>query len=98
MKKLYSIYDFKAEFYAPPFVAANREDAARQVAMALMASPTIPPAMYPEDFFLMELAEWNEVDGEISGCGPLRLSSCELILRKFVKKSETPDSKGTDNA
>lgn len=88
MKKLYSIYDVKAGYYAPPFVANNADDAERQIAMALMASPTIPPAMYPEDFYLEHLGDWDDVSGVIAS-NLLRISSCELILRKFSRRKKT---------
>lgn len=102
MKKLFSIFDVKASSYAPPFVAANEVDASRQIAMALMASPSIPPSMFPEDFFLVELGTWDEVSGEIKS-EILRHASCEFILRKFAKKPvesniEFSEPKGNENA
>lgn len=85
LKYIYSIYDAKAGYYAPPFVAINEQDAMRQIAMALMASPTIPPAMYPEDFYLYQIAKWQEVTGDVAPDNQ-RLVSCEWILRTFTQK------------
>lgn len=89
MKKLFSIYDVKAGYFAPPFLASNEQDASRQIAMAIMASPTIPPAMYPEDFFLVQLGDFDEVSGVVKS-EILRHYSCDWILKTFTKKSSTP--------
>lgn len=102
MKQLYSIYDVKASSYAPPFVAANEADASRQIAMALMASPSIPPSMYPEDFYLVYLGSWDEVTGEIKS-EIIRHCSCEWILLAYAKrpaaeKAEELKKEGVENA
>lgn len=86
VKKIYAIYDVKAGYYTPPFVANNDQDAMRQIAITLMTSPTIPPAMYPEDYYLHQIAKWNEVTGDIASDNS-RLVSCEWILHTFQKKS-----------
>lgn len=82
MKKLYSLYDKKGEFYAPPFVAQNEFDAERQIVAALIASPTIPPSQFPEDFYLVQLGDWDEVTGVIRS-DIIRWASCDLMLRKY---------------
>lgn len=97
MKKLYAIYDVKSETHTPPFVASNEHDAARQMASALMSSPTIPPAIYPEDFYLVQLGRWDEISGVIHP-EIIRHCSCEFILRSFAKKSASAEeSKKEEN-
>lgn len=95
-KKLYAIYDVKSGSYTPPFVAANEHDAARQMAMAIMSSPTIPPAIYPEDFYLVQLGSWDDVSGVISS-DILRHCSCEFIMRTFAKTSASVADNKEDN-
>lgn len=101
-KKIYSIYDVKAGFYAPPFVANTDGEASRQIAMALMASPTIPPAMYPEDFALCQVGDWDEVTGVVAP-NYLRICSCDWILRTLTKNpaastAEEPKKEDVENA
>lgn len=97
MKHIYSIYDVKAETFAPPFIAANRTDASRQIAMALMASPTIPPAMYPEDFYLTKLGDWDEVSGLIKP-DIVRHFSCVWILRSFARRKDAAEDAAENTA
>lgn len=97
MKKLYSIYDKKGEFFAPPFIAQNEFDAERQVVAALIASPTIPPAQFPEDFYLYQLGDWDEVTGVIKS-DIVRWASCDLMLRKYRAARSEAIKEGADNA
>lgn len=91
MKKLYSLYDKKGEFYAPPFVAQNEFDAERQIVAALIASPTIPPSQFPEDFYLVQLGDWDEVTGVIRS-DIIRWASCDLMLRKYRAARSAADA------
>lgn len=62
---LFAIFDAKTEAYLPPFFQRTRSAAERLFADTVNGSDN-PIASHPEDYTLMELAEWNENTGEIT--------------------------------
>ncbi len=93
--KLFSVYDLKAEVYAPPFLAHNEEVARRMIAEAC-EDTRISLAKYPADYQLRMVGEWSEDDGLLGSherCYPRVIASVEEIL-KVVRSvpSEEPDN------
>jgi hypothetical protein len=65
IKKMYSIADQKSNIFLPPFVSHNDEDAKRQV-LTMMLKQENMMSMYPEDYALSYLGEYDDVNGTIS--------------------------------
>lgn len=59
MKKVFTIYDVKAEAYLDPFMFGSRGLAIRAFSDSLK-DPNSQMARYPEDFTLMELGSFDE--------------------------------------
>lgn len=87
--KLYSLYDSRAGVYCPPFVARNAELAKRLVAASLLNAKDIPPAEYPADFNLFEVAEFDEEKGfsPLPG-GQQNVANVLAILSDFRRRME----------
>lgn len=62
--KIFSVFDSKAETYSTPMVQRNSGEAIRSFQTAVNDNKTQFHA-YPEDFTLVELAEWIETEGVI---------------------------------
>lgn len=78
--KLYSIYDVKAETYAPPFVAHNDAVATRMVLEACR-NTRMSLSEYPADYQLRIVADWSDDTGVIANDNyPYVLSTVEAIL------------------
>lgn len=79
MLKLYSIKDTKGAFEAP-FLANNDALAARNVKTFINSQKGIPESLYPEDFELWFIGQFDEVTGIIY---PSELSCvCRLAALK----------------
>ena len=77
--KVYSIKDTKGAFGAP-FLAQNDQLAARNVKTSINGQKGIPESLYPEDFELWLIGEFDEVTGIIQ---PVELLCvCRLIALK----------------
>ena len=68
-KNLYSIFDKKSGTFMQPFVELTDGTATRQC-MDLLAQLNSPFAKYPEDFTLMRIGSWDEVEGKPKGQVP----------------------------
>lgn len=96
--KLYSLYDSRAGMYLPPFVARNAELAKRLVAASLLTAKDIPPAEYPADFNVFEVAEFDEEKGfrPLPG-GQVNIGNVLAILtdfrRRVVRSAAVSDDK-----
>lgn len=111
MAGLYSIYDYKAGSFCPPFVAENDVDAERQVVALFYQASDIPPVLYPNDFGLIKLAHWLVHDGltvladdeaknfgtlfEISVRYKKQLETSQALMRRLFEKNE--EEKGKDD-
>lgn len=60
-KKLFTIYDSKAETYVAPFCLLSRGEAIRAFTDTVN-DQSIPPGKYPEDFSLFELGTFDETN------------------------------------
>lgn len=69
---IYSIYDRKAQYYLPVFVARTDADALRQFADLVVNSDT-PLSKYPADFDLVRLGVMNVESGNIDPERPVGL-------------------------
>ena len=81
MLKIYSIKDTKGGFQAP-FLAQNDQLAARNVKTYINGQKGIPESLYPEDFELWVIGEFDEVTGILK---PVDL---ECVCRLAALKDE----------
>lgn len=56
---LFSIYDTKTASYTPPMAFQNNEVAKRAIVMTMLQNPQAPFAVFPADYVLLKIAEWN---------------------------------------
>lgn len=63
--RMYTVYDSKAEFYSKPFYARSNGEALRQF-QAAANDPQNNIGLYPEDYALFEMGEFDELSGEIN--------------------------------
>lgn len=76
---LYSLFDFKAQQFTPPFLANSDEEAKRIVALTVRGAANTLLAQYPADFTLFRLAEWDAGAGKVS---PLEVrESLDTVLQ-----------------
>jgi len=62
---MYSVYDIKAEAYAPPFFLA-RDEVAKRTFLDAMSDPGHPMAAHPEDYVLYRLADFDDETGTVA--------------------------------
>lgn len=66
LKTLYSVYDRKSKTYATPFTEIADGTAIRAMQDLIANNQNHPFARYPEDFELVRVGSFNEIDGSIS--------------------------------
>lgn len=66
LKILYSVYDKKSQTYAQPIAEINDGTAQRLVCDILSNQPQHPWTKYPEDFELVRVGTFNELQGTVS--------------------------------
>jgi hypothetical protein len=64
-KLLFSIYDDVTKMYEPPFLDINKGSAMRRIQDLMQSNPQSPYAKFPDNFVLMEIAEFTEETGLI---------------------------------
>jgi len=64
VKKVFTVYDCKAQAYLPPFVCLTRGVAIRMVRAAAM-DVSHDFFKFGADYTLFEIGEWNEFKGEL---------------------------------
>lgn len=64
-KNLYSIYDKKSQTYAQPMAEINDGTAQRIIMDLMHQNPQHPFNRYPDDYELVRIGRFNELDGNI---------------------------------
>lgn len=64
-KNLYSVYDKKSQTYAHPIAEINDGTAQRSIMDLMQTTPQHPVSMHPEDYELVRIGRFNELDGNI---------------------------------
>lgn len=64
-KKVYSVYDSKAQTYSNPMISLAKGSMTRDF-KTLANDKNHPIGKYPEDYTLFEIGEWDEFDGFIN--------------------------------
>ncbi len=91
IKKMYSLYDVKSEFYGAPVLFHGDEDAKRGF-QGIFQNPGSMFATYPEDYRIFCIGSFNDNSGEVVAEQPTRLV-CEL---KSLDRVRDTDPKGGD--
>jgi hypothetical protein len=81
-KKMYTVYDLKAQVHNNPMVQNNHAEAMRTFAQ-LSTDPKVSVSHHPEDYQLCCVGEYDEYTGKIIGYG-----SIEILAKAvdFVEK------------
>lgn len=80
--KLFSVRDIKAGVYHKPFFLNNITDAIRSFEVAVN-SPETQFHLFPQDFELLGLADFNELTGELNVLeNPERIAHALDVKRK----------------
>lgn len=79
-KRIYTVYDKKAQVYTPPMVYFNDGAAMRDFAMQLRRNPDSPLAMFPADYDLLCIADWDERSGKMGTTARRTVTSIDQLL------------------
>ena len=66
LKTLYSVYDKKSQIYSAPFIEVNDGTAIRAIQDTITNNQSHPFARHGEDFELVRVGSFNELDGGIA--------------------------------
>ncbi|AXH75449.1 MAG: nonstructural protein [Microviridae sp.] len=81
MKKMFSVYDSKAQVFSNPFTSHNTFTALRDFqAAALDGNSQI--SQYPEDFVLFEIGHFEDETGVLSPCLPVNLGNADQFTSR----------------
>lgn len=88
---LYSVKDVKSGIYAAPFVSENEQTAARALQTTLFTSTDSLLKMYPEDYILYQIGEFNNETGSVYEMNNLRIANCCELIDSYRKDDVDPD-------
>lgn len=84
--KLYSVYDAKAERFAPPFLAVTDEYARRMLVLSYRSlDDSSPLVVYQADFTLFAIGEFDEDTGTVT---PLQVKENLGTMLQIASKYE----------
>jgi len=89
ISNLYSLKDMIAEFYSPPFLAANDATAVRSVEQAILGGQG-NIAKYPEHFQLYMVARYDDSHGGVIPCEPELTAECGNMKPKLDSPFDPP--------
>lgn len=87
--KIFAMFDQKAQFFMQPFPETSTIAALRGFEVAVNDSKSIF-SRFPDDFCLMELAEFDQNTGEITPISPQNLGSARTVLKAPVVQDSLP--------
>lgn len=91
MKKMFAIYDAKAEAYMVPFFCDTVGLAIRQME-DVVSNPELSVSKYPEDFTLFEIGSYDPSTGTISGRDALLPLGNGLEFKRNLKDQRQLDA------
>lgn len=65
---LLSVFDKKARAFFRPFTSATPATASRELVASLQADAKHPLALYPDDYIVYVIANFDETTGVVSPC------------------------------
>jgi len=87
--KIFAMHDRKAGYYLQPFPETSTIAALRGFEIAVNDAKSIF-SRFPDDFSLVELAEFNQETGEISAYTPQDLGTARTVLKKSPIQDPLP--------
>lgn len=87
--KIFAMLDIKANSYLNPFTESSTIAALRGFEVAVNDAKSIF-SRFPDDFCLMELAEFDATTGEISPQQPQNLGSARTVLKQPASQLSLP--------
>lgn len=78
-KRLYVIYDKKAQVYTPPMVYHNDGAAMRDLQMQMRRNPESPFAVFGADYDLVKIADWDERSGKVGVMSRVVVTSLDQL-------------------
>lgn len=80
---VYSIYDVKGKFYGSPFTVLN-DDLCLRLLDQLLHNPDTDYRLYPEDFVVYCIGEFDNNTAIVTSCAPRYVSSVKSRLDYLV--------------
>lgn len=80
-KLVLAVYDIKASCHLTPFMTRTLGEAHRLFEDAVN-DPKTPLNAHPDDFILVKLAEFNEVDGVYTPCTREEISTARSVIKE----------------
>lgn len=65
LMNMYSVYDLKAEYFVPPWIARTHADAIRDFQKSV-STPNSPMGDHPSDFQLICIGTWDDISGVLT--------------------------------
>lgn len=81
----YSVYDVKTNVYFPPTFSTNDAAACRGLTLAVMETRS-PIRVYPDDFNLVHVGEFDDVSGAMTAIEPRFIASVRDLLAQIKEK------------
>lgn len=97
--KLYSMFDVKANRFAPPFLAVSDDYARRMLVLTYHnLGPDSPLHVYPNDFTLFGIADFDEDTAGITSFDALEnLGTMQQILASCARPQASVDADAPRN-
>jgi len=87
--KIFAMLDIKANHYLQPFPESSTISALRGFDVAVNSKESVF-SKFPDDFCLMELADFDQSTGEISPHAPQNLGSARTVLKTPQHQNSLP--------
>lgn len=84
-----SVYDRKAREFGQLLIARSNEVAARMFADAVLGPQESILRLHPEDFVLVLVGEFDEVAGDLYGCGHVNVAEAEAVVYRPITGGES---------
>lgn len=81
LSMLYSVFDAKALFYSPPFIAAN-DGVATRMFMEIANDKNTSVGRHPRDYSLFAIAQFDDASGAIVSILPVRHVADAIALQQ----------------
>lgn len=85
--KAFSLFDYKADIYMPPFYCGTLGQAVRSVVEAA-ADNRSTLGRYPQDFALMEIGQFDDVTGELLACNKHNHGMVSQLLNAAIREHQ----------
>lgn len=80
---LYSVKDVKSGIFASPFVSENEQTASRALQTTLFTSQDSLLKMYPEDYILYQIGQFDNETGFVVPEELQRIANCCELINQF---------------